>query len=99
LALSRSARWGTGCRGKLFERSEFFAPPVPHLGERGRLSGRAAFSFDSFLWASKEKNAAPAGRQRVVIAILGHETERMPCRMAKHIDIVGVRFSPTTYAL
>jgi len=38
-----------------------FASPVLLPGDRGSLSGRAALSFDSFLWARKEKNGKPAG--------------------------------------
>jgi hypothetical protein len=64
-ALSRAAGSEIGKRGKLSERSEFFAPPIPEVVERGRLSGAAALSFGSFLWASKEKNAPPAGRRKV----------------------------------
>ncbi len=67
LPLSRTAGCGTGAKGRTVRAQRVFAPPVPDLAERGRLSGRAALSFDSFLWARKEKNAPPAGRQKMEI--------------------------------
>jgi len=60
-----AAEPGGGVRNRMKGRTVWaqrvFAPPVPDRDERGSLSGRAALSFGSFLWARKEKNAPPAG--------------------------------------
>ena len=61
LALSRAAGCGTGNKGQAVRAQRVLAPPVPRPVDRGRLSGRAALSFGSFLWAGKEKNAARRG--------------------------------------
>ena len=59
-------------KGQTVWAQRVFAPPVPDLAERGCLSGLAAFSFDSFLWARKEKDAHPAGIPCSFIRLLSH---------------------------
>jgi len=63
-----AAEPGGGVRNRMKRQTVWaqrvFASPVLPLGERGSLSGRAALSFGSFLWARKEKNGKPAGIAR-----------------------------------
>jgi len=48
-------------KGQTVRAQRVFVPPVSHSGDRGSLSGMAAVFFGPFFWASKKKDAPPAG--------------------------------------